>query len=375
MTVELPVEIDPTPWMTSTESITAVDVQRALGAASPSEADFVALVSPAAEPFLEAMAQRAKRLTEGHFGRTITLYAPLYLSDYCPGGCAYCGFAADRTQPRRRLEKADMLREFEALKAMGFEEVLLLTGERSPKADFPYLREAVGWAANYFSAVTVEAFPMTTEEYRDLADAGCVGVTLYQETYEPVQYRALHRWGPKRDYANRLEAPSRVLAAGMRTVGLGALLGISNPLFDTLALFRHARALRRKFWQSGITLSFPRVCPQEGGYQPPFPVDERFLARIIFAFRICMPDVPLVISTRENAHFRDGIAGVGVSKMSIGSRTTVGGYGHPGTSPDGQFEVNDDRDVATFMAALRAKGLEPVFKNWDRVYTANLGSI
>lgn len=367
--MELPAEIDPTPWLAGAETVTAADVQRALGAASPSEADFAALVSPAAEPFLEVMAQRAKRLTEGHFGRTITLYAPLYLSDYCPGGCAYCGFAADRTQPRSRLEMEDITREFEVLKGMGFEEVLLLTGERSPKADFPYLRDAVSMAAKYFSAVTVEAFPMTTEEYRELAAAGCVGVTLYQETYEPVQYHTLHRWGPKRDYANRLDAPSRVLAAGMRTVGLGALLGISNPVFDTLALFRHARALRRKFWQSGITISFPRVCPQEGGYQPPFPVDERFLARIIFAFRICMPDVPLVISTRENAHFRDGIAGLGVSKMSIGSRTTVGGYGKPETSPDGQFEVNDDRDVSTFITALRAKGLEPVFKNWDRVYS------
>jgi len=262
-----------------------------------------------------------------------------------------------------------MMREFEALKAMGFEEILLLTGERSPQADFAYLRDAVAEAATYFSAITVEAFPMTTAEYHELAAAGCVGVTLYQETYEPVQYHSLHRWGPKRDYANRLDAPSRVLEAGMRTVGLGALLGISDPIFDALALYRHARALRRKFWQSGITISFPRVCPQEGGYQPPFLVDERFLARIIFAFRICMPDVPLVLSTRENAKFRDGIAGVGVSKMSIASRTTVGGYREPTLSPDGQFQVNDDRDLETFFTALRTKGLEPVFKNWDRVYS------
>jgi 2-iminoacetate synthase len=336
----------------------------------PAEADFAALVSPAAEGVLEEMAHRAKRLTEGHFGRTISLYAPLYLSDYCPGGCAYCGFAADRNQPRSRLSRDEMLHEFEVLKAMGFEEVLLLTGERSPKADFDYLRDAVAEAAKQFAAVTVEAFPMTTAEYRELASVGCVGVTLYQETYEPIQYHALHRWGPKRDYPNRLDAPSRVLEAGMRYVGLGALLGISDPLYDTLALYRHARALRRKYWQSGVTLSFPRVCPQEGGYQPPFPVDERFLARIIFAFRICMPDVPLVVSTRENARFRDGIAGVGVSKMSIASRTTVGGYGAPETSPDGQFQVNDARDIQSFVAALRAKGLEPVFKNWDRVYSA-----
>jgi len=368
---ELPLELDPSSWLAITNSASESDVRRAMATSSPAEADFAAMVSPAADGLLEVMAQRAKHLTESRFGRTISLYAPLYLSDYCPGGCAYCGFAADRTQPRRRLERDEMLREFKALKTMGFEEVLLLTGERSPKADFPYLRDAVAEAAKHFSAVTVEAFPMTTAEYRELAAAGCVGVTLYQETYEPVQYQALHRWGPKRDYVNRLDAPSRVLEAGMHYVGLGALLGVSDPMFDTLAMYRHARALRHKFWQSGITISFPRVCPQEGGYQPPFLVDERFLARIIFAFRICMPDVPLVVSTRENAKFRDGIAGLGVSKMSIASRTTVGGYCEPATSPDGQFQVIDDRDVETFFTALRAKGLEPVFKNWDRAY--NLG--
>ncbi len=369
MMTALPAELDPTAWLSLAHSATESDVRRALANASPNESDFAALVSPAAENFLEEMAQRAKHLTEGHFGRIISIYAPLYLSDYCPGGCAYCGFAADRNQPRSRLSQDQMLREFDALKAMGFEEILLLTGERSPQADFPYLRDAVAEAAKHFSAITVEAFPMTTAEYRELAGVGCVGVTLYQETYEPIQYQALHRWGPKRDFANRLDAPSRVLEAGIRNVGLGALLGISDPLFDTLTLYRHARALRRKFWQSGVAISFPRVCPQEGGYQPPFPVDERFLARIIFAFRICMPDVPLVVSTRENAKFRDGIAGVGVNKMSIGSRTTVGGYGESASSPDGQFEINDDRSIGTFFDALRKKGLEPVFKNWDRVYS------
>jgi 2-iminoacetate synthase len=366
---ELPTELAPSPWLLKARAASELDVRRALTSSAPTEAEFAALISPAADGLLEEMAQRAKHLTENHFGRTISIYAPLYLSDYCPGGCAYCGFAADRSQPRSRLSRDEMLSEFVALKAMGFEEVLLLTGERSPQADFEYLRDAVAEAAKHFAAITVEAFPMTTDEYRELAAAGCVGVTLYQETYEPIQYQALHRWGPKRDYANRLDAPSRVLEAGMRYVGLGALLGISDPMFDTLALYRHARALRRKFWQSGVTISFPRVCPQEGGFQPPFLVDERLLARIIFAFRICMPDIPLVVSTRENAKFRDGIAGVGVSKMSIASRTTVGGYRAPTSSPDGQFQINDNRDIETFFTALRDKGLEPVFKNWDSVYS------
>jgi 2-iminoacetate synthase len=333
-----------------------------------SEADFAALLSPAAAERLEEMAQRARERTHAHFGRTISLYVPLYLSDYCPGGCTYCGFASDRRQARHRLEPDEMLREFRAIQAMGFEEILLLTGERTPKADYPYVRAAVAEAAKHFAAVTVESFPMTTEEYRGLADAGCVGVTIYQETYDPVQYEHLHRWGPKRDYTQRLNAPQRVMEGGIRFAGLGALLGLADPIFDVLSLYRHTLQLQRHFWRSGVTISFPRVCPQEGGYLPPYPVSDRFLAQIIFAFRIAMPDVPLTLSTREQAVFRDGIAGVGISKMSIASRTTVGGYQKHDASPDGQFHVSDDRDVATFCAALEAKGLAPVFKNWDKVF-------
>ena len=364
----LPEWADPGAWVDMARSATDADVGRALAAESPREPEMAALLSPAAGRHLEAMARRAQALTVRHFGRTISLYVPLYLSDYCSGGCVYCGFAADRKQPRHRLEPAEIDQELAAIKAMGFDEVLLLTGERTPRADLDYLRDAVARAAKRFHAVTVEAFPMGTDEYRQLADAGCVGVTLYQETYEPVQYEQLHRWGPKRDYAARLDAPARALAGGMRWVGLGALLGLSDPVFDVLALYRHARHLRHTFWQCGVSVSFPRVCPQEGGFIPPHPVSETYLAQVIFAFRIACPDMPLVVSTRERAHFRDGVAGVGVNKMSIASRTTVGGYREHQASPDGQFHVNDDRDVATFCAALKAKGLEPVFKHWDSVY-------
>ena len=364
----IPSFLDPTPWRTLARQATLADVERALTAAMPGEAELAVLLSSAAGERLEAMAQRAQALTRHHFGRTISLYVPLYLSDWCSGGCVYCGFAADRSQPRQRLEPGDIVRELDAIKAMGFEEVLLLTGERTPRADVDYLRDAVAEAARRFAAVTVEVFPMGTVEYRSLVEAGAIGVTIYQETYEPVQYEQMHRWGPKRDYANRLETPARVLEAGMRTVGLGALLGLSDPLFDAISLYRHAMYLRRKFWQAGVTISFPRVCPQEGGYNPPFPVNDRMLAQIIFAFRICMPDVPLVLSTRESPRFRDGMAGIGINKMSIASRTTVGGYLTPVVSPDGQFHVNDDRDIETFCAMLKGKGLEPVFKNWDRVY-------
>lgn len=364
----LPEWLDPRPWLDRIPMTREDDVRRAMGTEDPDEGSLAALLSPAAGAQLEAMAQCAQERTRTHFGRTISLYVPLYLSDYCSGGCAYCGFASDRAQPRRRLERDERLREFDAIKAMGFDEILLLTGERTPQADHDYLRTAVAEAAERFAAVTVEAFPMSVEEYRGLSEAGCIGVTIYQETYDPAPYERLHRWGPKRDYAGRLAAPGRVLEAGLRFVGLGALLGISDPLFDLLALFRHVRALRHRFWQGGVSISFPRVCAQTGAYTPPFAVSDRFLAQIIFAFRICMPDTPLVLSTRERPEFRDGMAGLGISKMSIASRTTVGGYQAHDASPDGQFHINDGRDVETFCAALRAKGLEPVFKNWDRVF-------
>jgi len=365
---EIPAFLDPSQWLPVALNASPADVRRALNSSQPAEADFAALLSNSAGDLLEELALRAQELTRRHFGRTLSLYIPLYLSDYCSGGCVYCGFAADRKQTRHKLEPDEMVAELDAIKAMGFSEVLLLTGERTPHADLDFLVRAVETAAQRFAAVTVEAFPMQAEDYRRLAQAGAVGVTIYQETYEPVQYENMHRWGPKRDYANRVETPARVLEGGMRTVGLGALLGLSDPLFDSLSLYRHAMHLRRRFWQAGVSISFPRVCAQEGGYNPPFPVDDSMLARIIFAFRICMPDVPLVLSTRETPKFRDGMAGVGINKMSIASRTTVGGYKAPVESPDGQFHVNDDRDVESFCAMLKGKGLEPVFKNWDKVY-------
>ncbi len=364
----LPAWIDPAPWLSLAREATLSDVRRALDSTQPGEAEFAALLSSAAGGLLEELALRARDLTRRHFGSTVALYVPLYLSDFCSGGCVYCGFASDRQQSRRKLGKEELTRELDALKGMGFEEILLLTGERTPQAGLEYLRDGVAEAARRFAAVTVEAFPMLTEEYRTLVDAGAIGVTIYQETYEPVQYEQLHRWGPKRDFANRLDTPTRVLEGGMRMAGMGTLLGLSDPLVDTISLYRHAMHLRRRYWQSGVSLSFPRVCPQEGGYVPPFPVSDRYLAQIIFAFRICMPDVPLVLSTREAPGFRDGMAGVGINKMSIASRTTVGGYGQPAESPDGQFHVNDDRDIETFCSMLKGKGLEPVFKNWDKVY-------
>jgi len=360
--------LDPAPYIARVESAQRRDVLAALAAEQPGVEEFAALLSPVATGELEAMAQRARQLTRGHFGNTIQLYAPLYLSNYCNGGCTYCGFSSDRKQPRHKLTPEQMETEMKSMRQMHIEEILLLTGERTPQADFDYLLESVKAAAEMFPKVTIEAFGMTEEEYRTLNDAGCTGITLYQETYDPALYEKCHRWGEKRDFAYRIAAPDRAFRAGLRTVGIGALLGLGDPVTESISLYQHAVHLMKTHWQGGISLSFPRLRPEAGGFAPPHPVDEKRLAQIIFAFRICFPDVPLVLSTRESAAFRDGMAGIGINKMSVASRTTVGGYDKGTAEDEGQFEIDDDRDVESFCAMLREHHLEPVFKNWDAVF-------
>jgi len=358
---KLPEWLNPEPWLN--RQYTTADIERAIGAEAPTERELAALLSPQAAEYLEPMAQRAQAITRRHFGRTIKLYTPLYLSNFCNGGCLYCGIAADRRATRTVLDKEHLRHEMEAIKQM-----VLLTGERMPEADLPYLRDCVAIAAEYIHNVNIEVFPMAEEEYRQLADAGCTGVTLYQETYDPEAYERMHRWGDKRDYFQRLDAPERALRGGMRSIGIGALLGLADPRFDLLCTYRHAKHLLKNYWQAGISISFPRIQPQLGGFKPDHPVDERMLAQYIFALRICLPEIPLVLSTREPCHVRDGMAGLGISKMSVASKTTVGGYSDDSEESTEQFEISDERNIPEFCEMLRAKGLEPVFKNWDATY-------
>jgi 2-iminoacetate synthase len=269
-------------WLRVCRKAGRSDVEAAIASASPGIRGFVSLVSPVAGKSLEQMAQRAQVLTRKHFGRTISLYVPLYLSNFCSGGCVYCGFASDRKQPRRKLGTNELKAEIAALKKKGFEDVLLLTGERTPAADFDYLLKSVKTAAEVFHNVTVEAFAMTSEEYARLAGAGCTGITLYQETYDRKLYSELHRWGEKRDYNFRLDAPARALEAGMRNVGLGVLLGLGDPRSDMICLFQHVLQLRKKYWKAGVMVSFPRICVQYGDFKPGHEVDDKMLAQLVF---------------------------------------------------------------------------------------------
>lgn len=364
----LPKHIDPAPWLSLTQSADRRAIEAAICSEAPSERELALMLSPAAGDFLELMAQRAQTITRRHFGRTVALYAPLYLSNFCNGGCTYCGFAADRREKRSVLTMEALQQEVEAITRKGMQEVVLLTGERMPEADVPYLVEAVRIAAEQLPAVNIEVFPMKTDEYERLAAAGCRGVTLYQETYDEARYLELHRWGQKRNYYGRINAPDRVLQGGMRSIGIGALLGLSDPCYDLLAVYRHAVYLKRKYWQADLSVSFPRIRPQLGGFRSDYPVSDRMLAQYIFALRIGLPEIHLVLSTREPAFIRDGLAGVGISKMSVESKTTVGGYSSEAGDETEQFEIDDARTVPEFCAAMRSRGLEPVFKNWDAAY-------
>ncbi|MEE9369418.1 MAG: 2-iminoacetate synthase ThiH [Pontiella sp.] len=368
MTKELPDWLSPDRWLPMAESENTDAIRAAILSGNPTERELALMLSPAAAEFLELMAQRAHAITKRHFGQTISLYTPLYLSNFCNGGCLYCGIAGDRRAIRSVLNETQLQREMEAIKAMNIEEVVLLTGERMPEADVPYLRDCIAIVAEYIHNVNIEVFPMSKIEYRELAEAGCTGVSLYQETYDQVPYEKMHRWGDKRDFFNRLDAPDRALNGGLRSVGIGTLLGLADPRFDILCTYRHAKYLLKNYWKAGVSISFPRIQPQLGGFEADHPVDERMLAQYIFAMRICLPETPLVLSTRESQRVRDGLAGVGISKMSVGSKTTVGGYGEESEDSTEQFEISDERNIPEFCEMLRSKGLDPVFKNWDATY-------
>ncbi len=362
----LPEWLNPEPWLDL--EITAADVERALGAESPNERELAALLSPVAADFLEPMAQRAQAITRRHFGRTISLYTPLYLSNFCNGGCLYCGIAGDRRATRAVLGEVQLRNEMAAIKSMKLEELVLLTGERMPEADVPYLRDCIAIASEYIHNVTIEVFPMEESEYHELAQAGCTGLSLYQETYDQEVYEKMHRWGDKRDFFNRIDAADRALRGGLRTIGIGALLGLADPRFDMLCVYRHAKYLLKNYWRAGVSISFPRINPQLGGFKADHPVDEKMLAQYIFAMRICLPEVPLVLSPREPQRVRDSMAGLGISKMSVASKTTVGGYSDDSEESTEQFSISDERAIPEFCDMLRAKGLDPVFKNWEAAY-------
>lgn len=348
-------------------SRTTDDVQRALARTSPSLEDLAALLSPAAEEFLGDLAARSAAITTQRFGRTIQIYAPLYLSSHCTNRCVYCGFSADNRIDRRVLTYEEAEAEAMILHRRGANHILLVSGEAPAAMGVAYLEEITSRLRRRFAAISIEVQPLATDDYRRLFQAGITGVAVYQETYDRDTYDKVHLGGPKKDYDHRLATPARVAEAGMREVGIGFLLGLADWRAEGLALGMHLAWLRKHFWRTGVTASFPRMRPAEGDYLPPLPVSERGLTQLIFALRLFDPDVGLILSTREDLRYRDGMIGLGPTRYSGGSCTAPGGYGHPELTGE-QFAIGDQRSIDEVCRAIAAKGFDPVRKDWDAIF-------
>jgi 2-iminoacetate synthase len=348
---------------------------------------FETLISAKSDADLELLAQQAHSLSLKNFGRTMRLFAPLYLSNECINNCRYCGFSRDNPILRVTLSVEQVVAEGRHLAKEGFRHVLLVAGEHPKFVSQTYLADCVRALAPDFSSISIEVGPMETADYVPIVQAGVEGLVVYQETYDRETYADLHTAGPKRDFNWRLDCAQRGYDAGFRRLGIGALFGLSRWEEEALSLAAHVDYLLKYCWQAQITVSLPRLRPAAGEFHPPFSMTDRELARLICAFRITFPEVGIVLSTRERAALRDALAPLGVTMMSAGSHTEPGGYTRQGTddlhrtvrgrivAPEfengedmlatGQFEISDGRSPADVAAALRLRGFEPVWKDWD----------
>ena len=343
------------------------DVEQALVAKRIGPKGLAALLSPAAEPFLGVMAKKSAQITGRRFGRAIQLYAPLYLSSFCSNRCVYCGFSVDNKIERRVLTIDEAEKEAIILHERGFSHLLLVSGEAPAKMGVGYLEELAIRLRDRFAAISIEVQPLSTEEYARLFAAGITSVAVYQETYDRDVYQQVHLGGRKSDYDYRLETPARVAEAGMREVGIGALLGLSDWRAEGLAIGIHLAWLRKHFWRTALTVSFPRMCPAEGKFTPSYSVSEREMTQLIFALRIFDQDVGLLLSTREDARYRNGMLGLGPTRYSAGSCTVPGGYGNRDATGE-QFSVDDHRNIDEVSDVIRQKGFDPVRKDWDPAF-------
>ncbi len=349
----------------------AEDVKRALNKETCGIEEFKALLSPAAEPFLEQMAERAKRETSRHFGNTVYLFTPLYIANYCENYCIYCGFNCYNDIRRKKLSEEEIEKEMEIIAASGIEEILILTGESRKMSSIEYIGQACRTARKYFRNIGVEIYPVNVEEYRYLHQCGVDYVTVFQETYDADKYETLHLLGHKRVFHYRFEAQERALMGGMRGVGFSALLGLSDFRRDALATALHVYYLQRKYPQGEFSLSCPRLRPIiNNGRISPVDVGERQLCQILCAYRIFLPYVGITVSSREEEHFRDGIVKIAATKISAGVSTGIGDHeskyeGKEGEDTgDEQFEIADDRSFDQMYGDMEKEGLQPVVNDY-----------
>lgn len=342
------------------------EVEAALNSPRRGISELAALLSPAALPYLEEMAQESRRLTQKRFGKTMQLYIPLYLSNYCENSCIYCGFNAQAGLRRKVLSEEEIMREVEAIKSYGYRHILLVTGESERKAGFDYLKRAVELVRPHFSLISIEVQPLSTDEYEQLNELGLNTVYVYQETYNKNRYPVYHPAGKKSDFAYRLDTPERLGKAGVRRMGLGFLIGLEDWRTEAIYMARHLRYLEQAYWRARYSISFPRLRPHEGHMAPNVQMSERELVQMICAFRLFDHEVEMSLSVRENARFRDHAVQLGITSMSAGSRTEPGGYTMKGRALE-QFETDDNRSPAEIARMIKGQGYEAVWKDWDPI--------
>ena len=350
------------------------------------------LLAPKTSRELEVLAGEAAILTRSNFGRTMRLFAPIYLSNECINNCAYCGFSRDNPIFRVTLTVEQVVREARHLIGLGFRNILLVAGEHPKFVSNGYLEQCIEALKPLSPTLGIEVGPMEMPDYQKMVGAGAEGLVVYQETYHRPAYAQYHTAGPKRDFDWRLECPERGYEGGFRRIGLGALLGLADWKTEALGLAAHLEYLQNNCWKASYTISFPRLRPAAGGFQPTHPVADREFIQLICAFRLCFPQVGIVLSTRESQALRDAMMPIGITMMSAGSHTEPGGYTGQGrddlhltvrgrrvdlqerSSSDeatGQFDISDHRSPAEIAAILTRRGLDPVWKDWDEAILAH----
>lgn len=347
------------------DSYTAADVKEALRAETCSVDNFKALLSPAALPFLEEIAQKAQKETRKHFGNSVAIFTPLYIANYCENYCIYCGFNCHNKIKRAQLNKEEIEKEMQTIAETGLEEVLILTGESPNKSSVEYIGEACKIAKKYFKVIGLEVYPMDSKDYAYLHECGADFVTVFQETYNSDKYKTLHLGGRKRIFPYRLNAQERAIMGGMRGVGFAALLGLDDFRKDALATGMHAYLLQKKYPHAEIAFSCPRLRPIINNDKiNPKDVHEPQLLQIICAYRIFMPFASITISTRECERFRDNIIQIAATKISAGVNVGIGGHSQEEEKGDEQFEISDGRSVDEIYQMIENNGMQPVMTDY-----------
>lgn len=368
-------ELDFSPLLDHARTATANDVERILSQGrAKSLADFATLLSPAAESFLEPMCQLSQGLTLKHFGKTMRMFAPLYLSNECVNVCRYCGFSRHNDIPRITLSLGEVEREARLLSEQGFRSILLVAGEHPKYVSNGYVEAVIKALSNYFPSIALELGPLEADGYQPLVAAGCEALIVYQETYHESTYRSLHTAGPKKHFHWRMDTAERAYDAGFRRLGIGALFGLNDWRCEALSLAAHTQHLRRTCWKAQVNLSLPRMRPAAGEFEQVEFLRDHHFVQLIAALRIFEPHAGVTLSTREPPALRDGLIPIGITAMSAGSSTEPGGYSSfdetsftpASEQPGEQFHIADERPPAAVAAVLEQKGYEPVWKDFDQ---------